>query len=196
MKALLLLFTIWTVVAAGENPHEIVLVPTGKPVMLDGKIESGEWSDATEVQMPNNGKLYLKRSNEFLYVAVQLPASRSGFTDLYLASEDGAIDDLHASAKLGERRLENGKWPEWTNWWNNQDWVANVSRVESFQKRTFLPATVREYQIRSSHFRGSRLCLRLEMSLESRGGKYELVRFPASASDSDLQNWLRVDFEQ
>jgi hypothetical protein len=35
---------------------------------------------------------------------------RSGFTDIYIASADGTIHDLHASAKLGERKLEGGKW--------------------------------------------------------------------------------------
>jgi hypothetical protein len=60
--------------------------------------------------IPGGARLYIKTSGEFVYVAVQFPAGRSGFTDIYIASADGTIHDLHASAKLGERKLEGGKW--------------------------------------------------------------------------------------
>ena len=163
--------------------------------MIDGRIEPGEWSDAAEVKMPGNACLYLKSSGEFVYVAVRLPEGRSGFTDLYVVSKDSGIYDLHASAKLGERQLQNGKWLDWSDWWNNQGWVANVSQVDSFEKRTFVPANVREYQIKRSRFRGREWRLMLDMSLESRGGEYKVVRFPASASDSNPENWLRVQIE-
>jgi len=187
-------FTIWVAAVSTNAPDEIVRVPTGKAVMINGKIEPGEWSDAAEVKMPSNACLYLKSSGEFVYLAVQFPASRSGFTDVYIASEDG-VYDLHASAKLGERQLQGGKWPEWNNWWNNRGWVANVSQVESFEKRTFVPTNVREYQIERSHFRGRDWRLMLDMSLESPGGKYTVVRFPTSASDSNPEKWLTVQIE-
>jgi hypothetical protein len=176
-------------------PGEIIQLSVGKPVMVDGNIESGEWSDAREVTMPNDARLYLKVSGEFVCMAVQFPASRSGFTDLYVAPAGGSIYDLHASAKLGERQLHNHKWPEWNHWWNNQGWVANVSRFDSFEKRTFLPATVREYQIKRSRFPGHEWRLMLDMSLESTGGEYTVARFPTSASDSNPEKWLRVQIE-
>ena len=34
----------------------------------------------------------------------------------------------------------------------------------------------------------------LDISMESQGGKYTVVRFPASASDSNPEKWLRVQF--
>lgn len=77
--------------------------------MVEGKIEPGEWSDTAQVKMPNDARLYLKVPDEFVYVAVQFPASRWGFTDLYLASAGGSLHDLHASAKLGKRELHNDK---------------------------------------------------------------------------------------
>ena len=135
----LVLFTVWAAAILAKTTEEIVHVPTGKPAMVDGKIGPEEWSDAAEAEMPGGGRLYIKTSGDFVYMAVQFPAGRSGFTDIYIAPEDGAVHDLHASAKLGERQFEGGKWPEWSDWWNNRGWVANVSQVESFEKRTFVP---------------------------------------------------------
>jgi len=195
LGVVVILSTVLIGVMLPDTPEKIIHVPVGKPVIVDGKIEPGEWSDAAEVKMPNEARLCLKVSGEFVYVAVQFPASRSGFTDLYIASADGSIYDLHASAKLGERQLHNGKWPEWNNWWNNHGWVANVSRVDSFEKRTFLPANVREYQIKRSRFHGHEWRLMLDMSLESQGGEYTVARFPTSASDSKPEKWLRVQIE-
>jgi hypothetical protein len=34
----------------------------------------------------------------------------------------------------------------------------------------------------------------LDMSIESQGGEYAVVRFPVSASDSNPEKWLRVQF--
>jgi hypothetical protein len=155
LAAVAILATICARVILAKTAEEVVHVPTGKPVMVDGKIGPEEWNDAAAEEVPSGGRLYLKTSGEFAYIAVQFPAGRSGFTDLYIASPDGTIHDLHAFPKLGERRLEGGKWPEWSDWWNNRGWVANVSEVESFEKRTFVPATVREYQIERSRFAGS-----------------------------------------
>jgi hypothetical protein len=195
LGAVVLLLITWIGATSTDTTKEIVRVPTGKVVMVDGKIEPGEWSDAAEVKIPGDASLYLKSSGEFVYLAVRLPEGRSGFTDLYVVSEDGGIYDLHASAKLGERQLQNGKWPEWSNWWNNQGWVANVSQVESFEKRIFAPTNIREYQLERSRFRGREWRLMLDMSVESRGGEYKAVRFPASASDSNPEKWLRVQIE-
>jgi len=172
-----------------------VSVPDGKPVMLDGKLEPGQWSDATQVEMGGGARLRLKTSQQFAYIAVEFPATRSGFTDLYVALPDGRIYDLHASAKLGERRLLQGKWPEWRDWWNNKGWVANVSRVDSFEQRTFLPTTVRQYQIERSVFTGSEWNLAVDMSTQSTSSDdYSVVRWPASANELNPKTWLKVRF--
>jgi hypothetical protein len=169
------LFTISGTVCAGvvlaKTQEAIVHVPTGKPVMVDGKIGPGEWSDAVEVRMPGGARLNIKTAGDFVYIAVQFPAGKSGFTDLYIASEDDSAYDLHASAKLGERKLQAGKWPDWSNWWTNRGWVANASQVESFEKRTLVPAAVREYQIERSRFVGREWRLMLDMSIKSQGDK-------------------------
>jgi hypothetical protein len=46
--------------------------------------------------------LYFQQSAAFVYIAVKYTTSPSGTVDLYLASGEGEICDLHASAKLGD----------------------------------------------------------------------------------------------
>jgi hypothetical protein len=119
LAAVAILATICAGVILAKAPDETIHAPTGKPVMVDGKIGTEEWNDVAAAEIPG-GRLYLKTSGEFVYIAVQFPTGRSGFTDIYIASKDGTIHDLHASAKLGERQLQGGKWPEWSDWWNNR----------------------------------------------------------------------------
>jgi hypothetical protein len=175
-------------IGRAERP---VTVPLGKPVMVDGHISPKEWEDATEVAMPESIRLYFKQSGEFVYVCVRLPKGHSGFTDLYLSTPGGPAVNLHASAKLGERVLTDNSWPDWT-WWNNADWVANVSRVDSFEKRTFLTEEVREFQIRRSRFPAGRWLARFEVSVAVKGD-YKAVTFPEGTNNKTNTGWLQLD---
>jgi len=58
-----------------------------------------------------------------------------------------------------------------------------------------MPANAREYQIKRSRFVGQVWRLMLDVSLDSEQGEYTVVRFPESASNSNPQNWLRVQIE-
>src|SRR5579884_2103412 len=133
--------------------QKIINVPHGSAIMVDGKVGSGEWSDARKTALANGVFLYSKLHEHFLLLAVVFPDGNYGFTDL-LVNHDL---DLHASAKLGERKQNsNGTWPEWT-WWNNNGWTANVSRVEEFAGPKLIPENVREYQIDLRRFPGGDL---------------------------------------
>jgi hypothetical protein len=123
-------------------------VPQGSAVMIDGKLSPGEWSDAKEFPLSNGVDLFVKRHERFLLIAVEFPAGIYGFTDLFINRNL----DLHASAKLGERaRASNGEWSAW-KWWNNDGWVANVSRVDEFAGPKLIAESVREYQIDLDRF--------------------------------------------
>jgi hypothetical protein len=171
----------------------VVDVPAGAPVMIDGRYDPAAWRDAAVVEMGGGAEIHIKTSAGFVFIAIALPDSQTGFTDLYLAPGDGSLLDLHASAKLGERRRGRGGWPEFETWWNNDAWVANLSRVDSFEKRTFLPQHVREYQIRRSRFPAREWKLAVDMSINV-DGTYHVVRYPAAASDSTTDAWLTVRF--
>ena len=163
--------------------------------MIDGKLSPEEWKDAARIEVPAIANLYFKQVDGFVYISVEYTGSPSGIVDLYLAPGDGHIYDLHASAKLGERELQNGAWPDWT-WWNNRDWVANVSRVDSWEKRTFLPESIREYQIRCSRFPGKHWRLRFELtSMTSSNQTGSISIFPPGTKESDPTGWLELDLK-
>jgi hypothetical protein len=164
-------------------------------VMVDGKLSPDEWRDAAKVEVPGVANLYFKQAAGFVFLAVEYTQAESGIVDLYLSPGDGHIYDLHASAKLGERELSGGKWPDWT-WWNNQDWVANVSRPDSWEKRTFLPTKVREYQILHSRFPASAWRLRFELTpMTAQNQTLPVTIFPAGTSDTSTAGWLMLDLK-
>ena len=153
--------------------QSIVVPELVSPTMIDGVLSPGEW-DRAVVAKTASGTMRMKQTAEFLYVAITFPKGRSGFTDLFISTDCKRAVDLHASAKLGERRA-NGDW----SWWTNTDWIANVSRVDSFERRTFLPTNTREYQISLKKFAGSRWSVRAELSATNNEGRpYALASMP------------------
>ena len=184
MTAALLLLT-----ATAETAPQVIRVPLGKPVMIDGKPDSNTWKDSAKTEFPGLATLYVKRSKEYVWLALKLN-SNDGILDLYLSPPDGSIYDLHSSAKLGERRFQNGAWPDWT-WWNNEGWVANVSRVESFEKRTFLPTNVRQYQIRRSRFPGPYWRVMFEVGTPAEP-EWKITTYPVGASNTHPNVWLTL----
>jgi hypothetical protein len=163
--------------------------------MIDGVFSQGEWQHAVSVDVPGTAKLYFQRSADFVYIAVQYTNSPSGIVDLYVSPREGEVFDLHASAKLGQRQLRGNTFTDW-NWWNNRDWTANISHVDSFEKRTFLPAPIREYQIRYSRF-GSRVW-RARFELTAMGVNNETQAravFPRGTAGNSTAGWLQLNLE-
>ncbi len=184
----LLLVTIAVLVslscASAQTP---VNVPLGKPVLVDGVVEPVEWSDAYVRELSGEVRFYAKHSGDFLWLAVELPEGGDGAVDLYISPSSDEIYDLHASAKLGERKLSGGKWPDW-EWWDNRMWVANVSRVQSFEQRTFLPTRAREYQVRTDKFPGRPWRVMFELSTPA-NPEWRTTVYPAGAVNSKPINW-------
>ena len=173
-----------------------VTVPRSRAaVMIDGKLSDAEGKDAARVAVPNTANLYIKQAAGFVYFAVEFTGMPSGIVDLYLSPGNGHIYDLHASAKLGEREPQGGKWPDWL-WWNNRDWVANVSRVDSWGKRSFLPEPVREFQLLRVRFPASVWRLRLELrAMTAQSQTASTVVFPPGTGDQDVKDWLVLDLK-
>src|SRR5260370_476827 len=83
---------------------------------------------------------------------------------------------------------------DWT-WWNNRDWTANVSRVNSFEKRTFLPTRIREYQIRRVRFPSVTWRLRFELTgMKANNETQEITIYPEGTSDKSTAGWLVLVF--
>ena len=183
------------ILAAWAVPgRHFIAVPRGRAVMVDGKISSSEWTDAKRIDLPHGAQLYFKQTEGYVYLCTQLAAGDSGFVDLYLSPSDGRIYDLHASAKLGQQVLSEGQSAEWKTWWNNQGWVANVSRVDSFDEKRFLPESVREFQIEPTYFPGPEWRVMIEISVAN-GEEYSTIRFPTNADKLKTDQWLLLDLK-
>lgn len=168
-------------------------VPSGKPAMVDGKIAQGEWSDAKTIEFGTKARLYAKHSRDYVWLAIEALDGDNGALDLYLGTPDGAIYNLHSSAKLGERTLTSAKWPDFT-WWNNNGWVSNFSRVDSWKPPSFFPEKVREYQISRSRFPGREWKLMLELMTPAKP-EWQTHKFPADAENTTTKNWINLRFD-
>ena len=187
----LLLFTLPS--TPSESPIRVPHTSAG--VMIDGVLAKAEWQNAARVDVPGIAELYFQRSREFVYIAVKYTQAPSGIVDLYLSPAGREIYNLHASAKLGERQLQSGAFPDWI-WWNNRDWVANVSRVDSFEKRTFLPAPIREFQIRLSRFQARSWHVRFELTAMGANNEMGTVTvFPEGTGAQSTAGWLVLDLK-
>jgi hypothetical protein len=191
MRALLVASTVLLMLQnATANELRVRAPRTSSAIMIDGEFSDGDWKNAARVDVPGVAQLYFQRSSEFVYIAVEYTHAVSGIVDLYVSPLEGEIYDLHASAKLGERQLHDRGFPDWT-WWNNRGWIANVSRVDSFEKKTFLPARIREYQIRRSRFSSSVWRLRFELTtLGAEGETQSAIIFPPSTAAKSTDGWL------
>ena len=190
-----LLLLLWVSQAVSPNDLHIRVPQTPSVVMIDGVFSKGEWKHAVSVDVPDTARLYFQRSGDSVYIAVQYTHSPSGIVDLYVSPREGEIFDLHASAKLGERQLRDNTFPDWS-WWNNHDWTANVSHVDSFEKRTFLPAPIREYQIRHSRFGAKVWRVRFELTAMNANNKTQAhAIFPHGTTDTSTTGWLQLNLD-
>jgi hypothetical protein len=172
---------------------QTVTVPQGKPIMVDGKLTPGEWSDAKQLAVGDFAEISFKQSNNDVLIAIKFLKAKNGTADLYISSA-GRMYDLHASAKLGERTLENAHWPEEWTWWNNDRWVANVSRPDDWSKRTFKDEKVREYQISRERFQGKEWKIFLELMTPAEP-KWQTSTYPPIANSSSDGNWIVLQLD-
>jgi len=188
-RTLVLAFTMLMLIEAVSG--QTVKVPRGRSILVDGKVSAGEWADAAKIEIGKGAELLAKQQDDYVLLAVILPNHSSGFVDLFIAPDSSEIFDLHASAKLGERATSTpGKWPDW-KWWNNRDWTANVSRVESFDEKKFLPENIREFQIKRTRFPGDEWRVRVVLSIDH-GQGYKETHLPEATLGQRSEQWLRL----
>jgi len=109
----------------GDAPSRILEVPEVAgvtPVLTDGVLDDGEWSDAAA--LPLGGvELLAKRDARYLYLALRFVDGKHSGLDLYLASSPEVRRMFHISSELGTERFEDGHWSERS--WNVRGWVGN-----------------------------------------------------------------------
>ncbi len=175
------------------SAQDVIKVPSGKPVLIDGKCKTEEWKDAAELSMSKDYRLFLKKTDDYVFVCVAPLTESNLMVDLYLSAADKKLYTLHASAKLGERVLEGDKWKEWTNdwdWWNVDGWWANTLKPDSFEKRSFLPSQAIEFQISRKRFGGK--SWRVMFDIISSGS----LIFPSNANNLMSDAWLELNLNR
>lgn len=84
-------------------------VPASNSIQLDGIINDSEWKNAKEYSLTGGGKLYVKKENKELYIA--MAGNKQAWAHVYLYRSD-TIQVFHASAALGEAKYikQNSLW--------------------------------------------------------------------------------------
>lgn len=97
LAALGLLFA--ATVHAADKPPRIEVPRASKPPVIDGKVNTTEWTRAARVPLMDGGHALLLHSSTYLYVA--FVARRAGTGSVCTMTTDGRVRVLHASAALG-----------------------------------------------------------------------------------------------
>jgi len=174
-----------------------IAVPYGKPIMIDGFFSENEWEDAKVITIDNHLKLLFKQTREFVYIGIQPQNAgfNGGWVDLYISDEENRTFDLHASQKLGERKLNNGQWEAWEKWWTNGDkWSANFMRIDDkkvngITSETQLVDNGWEYQIRKNQFSGNIWKIQFDISVVL--NEFKKIKYPEGLS-TRTDDWLSL----
>jgi hypothetical protein len=188
MKKIILFFLFISCTAFGQQEA----VPlTENSVMIDGRFHESEWRGAKSIDVNDSLTLYFQQDVENIYWCVRGKFKTPKLTsiDFYITSAVGLMN-LHASAKLGQRQIQTTiEYGEW-NWWNNQQWIANVVRPDNWEKRTFLNDESKEFQVRKNLFVNRSVSLMFTIEYP----KELVTRFPVGSKNDDPKEWLKLSW--
>ena len=166
-------------------------------VLMDGACTDPTWQNARAYPLEHGATVRFAANRDFLYICVTPPANSYANVDLYLRHA-GGIDNLHASAQLGERTMGASGWPDY-QWWNHRGWAANWTpytglRLDGERPRVrfgFVPG--REFQIARSKYPDRTLDVMVHVhELATPDGPTGETHFPAGAREGDPANWARL----
>jgi hypothetical protein len=196
---------------AQERPAVRVPEGNGKPILIDGLFSPGEWDDALKIPIRPNVELLLKKTAGFVFIGIRYVPFTLSVVDLYISPDGKAIRQLHVSAQLGERLLNeapgSGDAPEFI-WGDTAGWYANEIRWNARQAQALVkegkdPGEAQmatlfkcegfEFQIRLAKFSSAEWRVRLETPIfpdhENR------IVFPEGTDTASTKGWLRLVFD-
>ncbi|HET7537473.1 MAG TPA: hypothetical protein VFJ90_13520 [Candidatus Didemnitutus sp.] len=186
----LLALSLLAVTVGHAAPNVQSTVPFGRAPLVDQNISLEEWRGAGKIELPGGAQLWVMQNNEYIFLCVKAPKPAVFGVDLFIADATGKIVDLQASAFLGERTAEAGKWPEW-KWWNNVDWTATIVPYDLKDGRPdFRPTYGKEFQLSKHRFNGKNYLLRLAYQFGRDGAP---LTFPVGAPEFDPVNWFPLN---
>lgn len=180
-------FAFFLLLASTALASSPIRVPQGRPIMTDGICGEAEWKGAARLSIGTPYEVRLSKTVEYVNLCIERPTETMLWADLYVASSDGAPVTLHASAKLGERKLESAKWKDFTTdwpWWSISGWWANTLRPTN--SGGYLPHKAIEYQLSRERFASRSLRILFEIE----GTKHV---FPTNANNLDTKSWLLLN---
>jgi hypothetical protein len=188
MRTALLLLLIF--ISSSGMAQSVKLPASKKSVFIDGHFQEDEWSDAASVKVSDSLTLYFKHDRENIYWCLRghhRPAQLASVDFYFLKGK--SLVNLHVSAKLGERLFDGKDYGEW-NWWNNREWVANVTKLDVPETRKFFRDECKEFQVRKtfSHKNQARLMFTIQFP------KNLETRFPVEASETKPDRWLDISW--
>lgn len=182
------------------------------PILLDGLFSPGEWDDALRLRIDPKANLLIKTKKGHLFIGIKCTDLKIPVADIYLATENRPIYQLHASAQLGERVLSEEHGSENDppfHWGDTRDWYANevrwnnstltsimetegISREEAFSRAVY-PYEGFEFQIKQSKFQTNELWIRIEVSYED---SYDNpIVIPVNTERKIIDNWIKLVFK-
>lgn len=188
-----ILLLIAPAIAIGAEPPRVSIpeLPV-VPLMIDGRIDAGEWAGAAEIVVDDGLRLLLKQSSGHVYIAVDTPGETPQPLDLYLVPSDPSVRQLHASMQLGERQpTPSEPEPAW-RWGNNVGWTASTLRrdpqradAEQFAAQLY-PADGSEIQIDRARFPGT--AWRVRITIDAIPGNDRAFTYPQD-STTEPSTW-------
>jgi hypothetical protein len=187
---------------------DTIVVPpgVGTPVLTDGVFSDGEWDDAAQLHVNDSITVFFKQQNGHVFIGVLCPELTIPVFDLFFDPRGGEIHQLHLSAQLGERILnetsEDAEDPAFV-WGRTSDWYANEIRWDASELdrrvaagadrdaifgEVVFPYEGAEFQIKHSKFGGESWRMRLETVWH---GSYDDPHvFPPETSRRDSADWI------
>jgi|GEM_PF-6653156 len=169
------------------------------PILVDGVCDEDAWDQTPHLNIGEGAALDWLQDENYLYMCLQMPKGSYGTFDLYyLDPADGQPVDLHVSAQVGERKMQNGVWPEYI-WWNNTAWTANNVEMQYRDGKLagFVEPEGHELQASMLKLANSNgeitLMLHVRALMKEDGTRSGTAVWPAGALVDDRSTWTTLN---
>jgi hypothetical protein len=166
-------------------------------IKIDGIFDDKNWKISKTISITSKHSFHLIEDSKYLFIGIKSNENTSRYVDLYLSNNELGMINLHASAKLCERKLE-GNWvnntPSW-NWGNNNGWEVNTvvfssdDRSIPFSKRV-ISYEGYEFKISKEKINLDKLWVRFDV--EDFMGDFERISFPSNSNYAKVENWFLI----
>jgi len=179
--------------------------------LINGQINSLEWSESEIIDIQSKYDLYLKQDEQYYYVAVKNKTALPFYIDMFLLIDE-SLFNIHSSAQLGERKLTESDWSDSTpitNWGYINDWTSNTVlfdrakrkrlKAEGFEGNlsleSVLPYDGFEFQFAKNTWNLDASKMRIEMRNMVGAEGFEEAIFPAASQRDNYDKWHELKFD-